>query len=95
MSKKKNHKEPSRFDGDKALDRRLAATISGLGVAEPERECYLCFAREFALCLRRAKAQDLPRRAKLVAARWFRRGLSGRVLWLLGRAVMRERGWQV
>ncbi len=58
-------------------------------------ERYLCFAREFALALRRSPAGCLTRRASLTAQKWFRRGLSGALLWRVGEAVIKGSAPQV
>jgi hypothetical protein len=54
---------------------------------EPTMAAYVAFGREFGRELRsgfRVEHLDPSR----VAERWFRRGLSGRVLWLIGDSLM-------
>ncbi len=39
---------------------------------------------------RHRRFPDYSMRTKRVVAKWFRRGLSGRLLWLIGEALIRE-----
>jgi len=36
---------------------------------------------------------DYGPRTKRIVAKWFKRGLSGHLLWLIGEAVLREQEW--
>jgi len=61
------------------------------GVPEPEKARYVEFARELLVTLRRVQLPDFNRSTKAVAAKWFNRGLSGHVLWLIGSEILRDR----
>jgi hypothetical protein len=93
---KRRHRPHPHEPGPGELHLREAVE-SALGEAEAEgahvlydertAESYLAFGREFGRELRsgfRIEHLD-PSRA---AERWFRRGLSGRALWLIGDALM-------
>jgi len=43
--------------------------------------------------MHRAPVPDFERGTKLVVMRWFKRGLHGNLLALIGRAVVRDRLW--
>jgi len=47
--------------------------------------------RELLVTLRRVPLPDFDRSTKGVVAKWFNRGLSGHVLWLVGSAILRDR----
>jgi hypothetical protein len=70
-------------------EERLAGIVAEAGCPAETKPEYLAFAREFLLELRR---EVVGRRwePSRVAERWFRRGLSGRLLWQIGSAVARE-----
>lgn len=86
----RRHRTPGRYgsgheDWLEELVRRSGADEEWFGF-------YLAFARELDLSLRRERVRrprpgafpDFSRRTKLVVLRWFRRGLSGRVLARIG-----------
>jgi hypothetical protein len=56
----------------------------------PEHECeqYLPFARELYATFHRPPVPDFDRRTKLVVQKWFVRGLSGHLLWLIGERLL-------
>jgi hypothetical protein len=56
----------------------------------PEHECeqYLPFARELYATFHRPPVPDFDRRTKLVVQKWFVRGLSGHLMWLIGQALL-------
>jgi hypothetical protein len=56
----------------------------------PEDECeqYLPFARELYATFHRPPVPDFTRRTKLVVQKWFRRGLSGHLLWRIGERLL-------
>jgi hypothetical protein len=56
----------------------------------PEEDCarYLTFARELYATFHRPPVPDFDRRTKLVVQKWFVRGLSGRLMWLIGKRLL-------
>jgi len=50
-------------------------------------ELYLPFARELYVTFHHPPVPDFDRRTKLVVQRWFVRGLSGHLMWLIGEAI--------
>jgi hypothetical protein len=70
-------------------EERLSGIVAGSGCPAGAAPEYLAFAREFLLELRREVTgrRLTPSR---VAEKWFKRGLSGRLLWQIGSAVARE-----
>ncbi|MEO0080404.1 MAG: hypothetical protein ABIK44_07000 [candidate division WOR-3 bacterium] len=55
----------------------------------PQQKSQFClFARELALLIRRKDAPEFDRRAQRLVLKFFRRGLSGRLLWKVGCAVI-------
>lgn len=70
-------------------EERLVGIVAGSGCPASTAPEYLAFAREFLLELRR---EVMGRRLapSRVAEKWFRRGLSGHLLWQIGSAVARE-----
>ena len=59
----------------------------------PEKPAYLSFAREFARSVHRTPVPDYEPGTKRVVQKWFERGLSGHLLWLVGQTVLREQVW--
>jgi hypothetical protein len=51
-------------------------------------EQYMLFARELYATFRHPPAVDFDRRTKRVVAKWFARGLSGHVMWLIGKRLL-------
>jgi hypothetical protein len=73
-------------------EQHLREIVNGFVPAESERAAYLAFARELMLSLRRGPTTpDFSRQTKRVVEKWFRRGLHGNLMWLIGEAVMRRR----
>lgn len=70
---------------------RLQAIVTAAGCPAEQLPAYLAFAQEFAHSLRRRPYPDFTVGTKQVVTKWFRRGLSGRRLWLVGAAILRER----
>ena len=68
------------------LVRELVAAV----VPEGERSAYLPFARELRATLHRPPVPDFSRSTKLVVMRWFRRGLSGRMMRLIGQRLIEQ-----
>jgi hypothetical protein len=77
---------------------------------KPDRVCsgmfaaLLSFARELTLAIRRSgtSRRSAPRtldpwnpRTKCVVMKWFRRGVSGRLLWLLAESIKAGKGGEV
>jgi len=78
MSSRMRGRQPQRHSRE--FVREVVAAV----VPEQERERYLPFARELCATLKRPPGPDYTRRTKLVIARWFRRGLHGKLLWRIG-----------
>ncbi len=74
---------------------RLQGVVARCGVPESQFASYLAFAQELAHTQHRNPAPDFTQQSKMVVDKWFRRGLSGRLLWLVGAGVMHARGWMV
>jgi hypothetical protein len=89
MSVKPRH--PSHHDDPR--EQRLRVIVSLFVPEAPEREAYLSFARELTRSIHKIPVPDYERGTKQVVMRWFRRGLHGHLLWLVGQAVMKERLW--
>jgi len=91
-------RHPHRRHPERPARPSLAAIVRGCGCPEEQFAYYLAFAREIELTLRRRpqaasrkfQAQDFSSRTKRVVAKWFGRGLSGHVMWLIGDAIMRR-----
>ena len=74
----------------------LEAIVRDCGCPADELACYVAFARELVMTLRRQpqassrklQAPDFSRGTKNVVVKWFRRGLSGHLMWLIGKAVL-------
>ena len=71
-----------------ALLRRL---VRRCGCPKETREQYVRFGMELLHVMHRPPVPDYPRAAKLVVMKWFRRGLSGRMLAIIGHAVTAAR----
>jgi len=82
MSSTKHSRQPHRHSGE--LLREVVSAVV------PEQECprYMAFARELYSTLHRPPIPDFTRRSKLVARKWFERGLSGRLLWRIGERLV-------
>ncbi len=65
----------------------LRAVVASV-VPERERGRYLLFARELHATLHRPPGPDFTRRTKSVVRKWFRRGLSGRLEWMIGERLL-------
>jgi hypothetical protein len=71
-------------------EQRLREIVDVLVHDDYQKQAYLAFAREFASSVHRVPAPDFEPGTKRVVMKWFRRGLSGHRLWLIGRALMRD-----
>jgi hypothetical protein len=75
---------------------RLWAIVDSLVTDSSQKAAYLAFAHELVAAERRQpqasshklQAPDFSRRTKRVVEKWFRRGLSGHLMWLIGEAVL-------
>ena len=86
MGRRLNHHHPHRRPRPS-----YEAVVRACGCEGEQLPAYLAFARELDLSFRLAPAPDFSERTKAVVAKWFSRGLSGRRLWFIGRALLRER----
>jgi hypothetical protein len=74
---------------------RLCAIVDSLVTDISEKEAYLAFAHELMRTLRQpprtprspSAFPGYSRRTKRVVQKWFERGLSGHLMWLIGEAV--------
>jgi len=79
-------------------EQHLREIVDGLVQVELERAAYLAFAHELVRAERASYSvrrtslcvPDCSRRTKNVVAKWFRRGLSGHLMWLIGREILGE-----
>ena len=85
------HRHPSHHD-DPHED-RLREIVRLLVADGREQPAYLTFARELTHSMHRDPVPDYERGTKLVVMRWFKRGLHGNLLALIGRAVIKDRLW--
>ena len=69
----------------------IRAAVAGLGCREEQRVSYLAFGQELFQAMTRPPVPDFEYKAKRVVAKWFRRGLSGKLLWELGSAIIQWR----
>jgi hypothetical protein len=74
-------------------EQRLREIVDEFVPDSPERPAYLSFAREVALSVHREPVPDYEPGTKRVVQKWFERGLHGRLLWLVGQAVIGEKLW--
>ncbi|MBN2537787.1 hypothetical protein JXB37_05875 [candidate division WOR-3 bacterium] len=89
----RRHRTPGRFGS--GHEDWLAGLVRRSGADEERFEFYLAFARELELSLRRERLlrhepgafPDFSRQTKRVVMKWFKRGLSGRVLARIGAAL--------
>jgi len=78
---------------------RLREIVDELVPDDSQKQAYLAFARGLAMAERRQpqasshklQASDFGVRTKSIVEKWFRRGLSGNLLWLIGDAIL-DRG---
>jgi len=105
MSRRYSH--PPRHDSPH--EQRLREIVDELVPDDSRKAAYLSFARELARAERRSRKpgtvpqsacvelgavqSPFSQRTKRVVAKWFKRGLSGHLLWLVGEAVLREQTW--
>ena len=70
------------------LSRESLRDLVAAVVPEGERSAYLPFARELRATLHRPPVPDFSRSTKRVVMRWFKRGLSGRLMRLVGQRLI-------
>jgi hypothetical protein len=89
MSRKRRHRH---HDWSVLLRDVVAASDAPV----EKRPVYLAFARELLSTLRRKPIPDFTRRTKMVVWKWFKRGLSGHVMWQIEAHlldILFGRGW--
>jgi hypothetical protein len=69
-------------------EHRLRLIVESAGVADADLARYLAFARSLERTLRRRPVPDFSLATKAEVMRWFRRGLSGHRMWLIGQALL-------
>ena len=98
----RRHRHPPH--GESPHELRLRAVVDSLVVDSSEKAAYIAFARELMAAQRRSTRPDspefryqkpecsmggyTPEPVKRVVMKWFRRGLSGHLMWLIGRSVL-------
>jgi hypothetical protein len=78
MSKQPGHRHSGEF---------LREVVSAV-VTKDDCELYLPFARELYATFHHPPVPDFDRRTKLVVQKWFVRGLSGHLMWLIGERLL-------
>ena len=81
--KRRKWREPER---ENPHELRVIRAVEVAGVSDEEKPFYLAFAREL-LRAQLRPVPGVPGVTALVAQKWFRRGLSGHKLWLIGREL--------
>ena len=77
---------------------RLREIVNEFVSDDSQKQAYLAYARELVVAERSSSfayrpssnVPDFTRRTKRVAEKWFRRGLSGHLMWLIGEAILGE-----
>ena len=69
----------------------LARIVAGLDCPEEQRPFYLTFALELYHTLHRPPVPGFSYYTQRVVLKWFHRGLSGRLLWLIGYQIVHWR----
>ncbi len=80
-------RKASKQPGHRRSGEYLREVVSAV-VPTQQRECYMPFARELFATLHRPPFPDYPRSTKLVVQKWFVRGLSGHLMWLIGERLL-------
>ena len=70
--------------------RFLNQVVAESGAPEELREFYFRFAAELYHSMTRSPAEEFEENAKQVVTKWLNRGLSGRLLRLIGSAIIRR-----
>lgn len=89
---------------DNPHEMRIRAVVDALVTEDSEKATYVLFARELMLAQRPSQRPDnsecrmqkpecrtagyTPEPVKRVVMKWFRRGLSGHLLWLIGKELI-------
>lgn len=68
--------------------RFLNRIVAESGAPEELRKYYFRFATEFYHSIRRRPEPDFEEITKRVVMKWFKRGLSGKLLWQIGSAIL-------
>ena len=74
-------------------EQRLREIVDELVPDDSQKRSYLAFALELARSFHRAPVPDYEPGTKRVVMKWFERGLHGRLLRLVGQAVIQEKMW--
>ena len=69
-------------------EQHLREIVDELVPDDSQKQAYLAFALELTRTIRRAPVPDFEPCTKRVVQKWFGRGLSGRLMWLIGEAVL-------
>jgi hypothetical protein len=89
------HRHPHRRQPSRHPKRSIETIVREVGCPDELLPAYVAFARELTVAERSScfvyrgslRIPDYSRRTKQVVMKWFRRGLSGHLLWLIGEAV--------
>ena len=77
----------ARQPGHRHSGEMLREVVSAV-VTEDDCPEYLPFARELYTTFHRPPVPDFTRRTKLIVQKYFNRGLSGHLMWLIGQALL-------
>lgn len=82
MGRRTRTQPPHRHSGE-FLHEAVAAVVT-------EQDCarYMPFARELYATFHHPPIPDFDRRTKHVVQKWFERGLSGHLMWLIGERLL-------
>jgi hypothetical protein len=76
---------------DRSDEQFLREIVSLFVPDDAQKQAYLAFARELMSSIHRVPVLDFERGTKRVVMKWFARGLSGHLLWLVGQAAIQAR----
>jgi len=79
---------------------RLREIVNELVSDDSQKQAYLAFAHELAVAERSSsfvhrpssEVPDFTPRTKRIVQKWFRRGLSGHLMWLIGERILNGYG---
>ena len=70
----------------------LRELVGTLACPHEQRAAYLTFAFELYRTLARPPVPGFSHHTQRVVMKWFRRGLSGKLMWLIGEAILVRNG---
>lgn len=89
-------RHPHRRQPSRHPKRSIETIVRELGCPDELLQSYIAFARELAVAERSSsfvyrgslRIPDYSRRTKQIVMKWFRRGLSGHLMWTIGKAIL-------